>query len=63
MMPAPDYSSDSVVLGNSSDALEDYKGFRLFLTLAAAFKDVDERAIKRKGKNTINRIIGPPFSQ
>jgi hypothetical protein len=62
MSAAADYRVQTSLLETGADASDNYKASRLFLTLASAFKDVDERAIKRP-KNTINRIIGPPFAQ
>ena len=62
MIAATDYRVETSHLEAGADAPDNYTAFRFFLTLAAAFKDIDERAIKRP-KNTINRIIGPPFAQ
>jgi hypothetical protein len=36
--------------------------FRLFSALAAPFRDLDERAIRRRGKHAQNTIIGAPFA-
>jgi hypothetical protein len=62
MSAAANYRVETGLTETGVDASDPYKAFRLFLSLASAFKDIDERAIKRP-KNTINRIIGPPFAQ
>jgi hypothetical protein len=62
MSATADYRVETSAHEIAADAPDNYTAFRFFLTLAAAFSDVDERAIKRP-KNTINRIIGPPFAQ
>lgn len=61
MSATSDYRVENSVIETTIDAADNYKAFRFFLTLAAAFSDVDERAIRRP-KNTINRIIGRPFA-
>ena len=62
MSAAADYCVEPGLSETGAETADPYKAFRLFLDLASAFKDIDERAIKRP-KNTINRIIGPPFAQ
>jgi hypothetical protein len=31
--------------------------------LAAPFRDLDERTVRRKGKNARNKIVGAPFAE
>jgi len=64
MVSATDYSSKTNGHAFEDDTLVPKRRRRsgLFAALAAPFRDVDERAIRRKGKNARNKIIGAPFA-